>query len=77
MRPLPLGVREHLDYGVLFPPDSACQLLVANDLASFDEDAWNEGPGEARDYFLLGFPDQLNEYRGNLINVRTSTMRPR
>jgi hypothetical protein len=75
--PLPLGIREHIDYGVLFPPDNACHLLAANNLVPFDEDAWNEEPGEARDYFLLGFPDQLNAYRGNLINVRASMMRLR
>lgn len=41
----------------------------------FDEHAWDAEPAIVLDYFLLGFPEDLNQLRGNLVNFRASMFR--
>jgi len=36
-----------------------------------DEQAWDAEPSEVKDYYLLGFPEQLNAYQGNPIVALT------
>jgi hypothetical protein len=73
--PMPMGITEDIDYGVLLPTENSCQLLSANGIVPLDEQAWDTEPSEVRNYFLLGFPEQLNAYRGNLVTVRASMFR--
>jgi hypothetical protein len=73
--PMHIGARDNIDYGVLFPPQNTCHLLSANNVVPFDEDAWDAEPSEVQDYFLLGFPAELNALHGNLVNVHASMFR--
>jgi len=50
-------------------------LLAANNILPFDEDSWDAEPGEIKDYFLLGFPAQLNVLKGNRFPLRASMFR--
>jgi hypothetical protein len=69
--PMPIGVTENIDYGVLLPRENTCQLLSANGIVPLDEQAWDAEPSEVKDYYLLGFPEQLNAYQGNPIVALT------
>jgi hypothetical protein len=73
--PMNIGVKEDVDYGVLFPPLNTCRLLQANKVVPFDESSWDAEPVQVQDYFLLGFPAELNVYNGNLVNVKASMFR--
>lgn len=73
--PMNIGVNENIDYGVLFPPQNTCHLLQANNVVPFDETYWDAEPAEVEDYFMLGFPAELNVYKGNLVNVKASMFR--
>lgn len=73
--PMNLGVKEDIDYGVLFPPLNTCRLLQANNVEPFDESSWDAQPAQVQDYFMLGFPAELNVYQGNLVNVKASMFR--
>jgi hypothetical protein len=73
--PMSIGITEEIDYGVLLPSENTCQLLSANGIVPLDEQAWDAEPSEVKDYFLLGFPEQLNAYQGNLVTVRASMFR--
>ena len=73
--PMHIGRNEDIDYGVLIPPENTCQLLSANNIVPFDEDAWDAEPDCVQNYFLLGFPAELNRLQGNRVNIRASMFR--
>ena len=73
--PINIGRFERIDYGVMVLPENTCRLLEANNISAFDEHAWDAEPAIVLDYFLLGFPEDLNQLRGNLVNFRASMFR--
>jgi hypothetical protein len=73
--PMNIGRLERIDYGVLIPPENTCQLLARNNIEPFDESAWEAEPARVLDYFLLGFPEDLNRLQGERVNFRASMFR--
>jgi hypothetical protein len=73
--PMHIGVRENIDYGVLVPHVNTCQLLSANNVEPFDERMWDTEPSSVQNYFLLGFPAELNQLKGNQVNINASMFR--
>jgi hypothetical protein len=73
--PMHIGVRENIDYGVLIPQLNTCQLLSANNIEPFDERMWDTDPASVQNYFLLGFPAEVNRLKGNLVNINASMFR--
>ena len=73
--PTNIGRFERIDYGVLIPPANTCRLLTANNVEPFDENAWAAEPEPVLDYFLLGFPERLNQPQGERVNFRASMFR--
>jgi hypothetical protein len=73
--PMHIGVRENIDYGVLVPQINTCQLLSANSVEPFDERMWDTEPAAAQNYFLLGFPAELNQLKGNEVSINASMFR--
>ena len=74
-QPMNIGRFERIDYGVMIPPENTVHLLAANNIEAFDERAWDAEPARVLDYFLLGFPEDLNQLRGDRVNFRASMFR--
>lgn len=73
--PMHIGARDEFDYGVIFPSGNTCRLLAANRIRPFDEEAWDAELGEVEDYFIVGFPAELNQLQGNRVNLNASMLR--
>ena len=77
-QPHTLSEDETWDYGVLFPPFNACQLLEANGVVPFSEPFWAAPPPpeEIVEYQLVGLPQEgtiqtgPEHFRFNLMMMR-------
>jgi hypothetical protein len=74
-QPTHIGINESIDYGILVLNVNICRLLAANNIQPFDERAWDAEPAGPQEYFLVGFPAQVNQLQGNRVTFNASMFR--